>query len=177
MGKCVRPVFPWVWISILLILASGFWMIFGVYGGMGGLALHVHLMFGMGLTMMLVFCYIYFVPYAALRKAVATEDWPAGGQALAGIRRGGAILHGIFCWCRVRQTCSCPLQRYRAIRSALTPCKPHPPTAQPFHFASKSSGNPPQSVMRIRLRLLPRPDSIMTCFLVTLNVLARYLMR
>ena len=79
--------FPWVWISILLILASGFWMIFGVYGGMGGLALHVHLMFGMGLTMMLVFCYIYFVPYAALRKAVAAEDWPEGGQALAGIRR------------------------------------------------------------------------------------------
>ncbi len=79
--------FPWVWVSILLILASGFWMIFSVYGGMGGLALHVHLMFGMGLTMMLVFFYIYFVPYAALKNAVATEDWPVGGQALAGIRR------------------------------------------------------------------------------------------
>ncbi|WP_223212064.1 CopD family protein [Thiolapillus brandeum] len=79
--------FPWVWLCILLILASGFWMIFGVYGGMGGLALHVHLMFGMGLVMMLVFFYIFFVPYAALKKAVAAENWPAGGQALAGIRR------------------------------------------------------------------------------------------
>jgi uncharacterized membrane protein len=79
--------FPWVWVCILLILASGFWMIFSVYGGMGGLALHVHLMFGMGLTMMLVFFYIYFVPYAALKRATAKEDWPAGGQALAGIRR------------------------------------------------------------------------------------------
>ena len=79
--------FPWVWVCILLILASGFWMIFSVYGGMGGLALHVHLMFGMGLTMMLVFFYIYFVPYTALKKAVAAEDWPAGGRALGGIRR------------------------------------------------------------------------------------------
>ena len=79
--------FPWVWVCILLILASGFLMIFGVYGGMGGLALHVHLMLGMGLVMMAVFFYIFFVPYAALKKAVAAEDWPAGGQALAGIRR------------------------------------------------------------------------------------------
>ncbi|HDK38057.1 MAG TPA: hypothetical protein ENG92_03470 [Thiolapillus brandeum] len=78
--------FPWVWVCILLILASGFWMIFSVYGGMGGLALHVHLMFGMGLVMMLVFFYIYFKPYAALKQAVAREDWSAGGKALAGIR-------------------------------------------------------------------------------------------
>lgn len=79
--------FPWVWVCILLILASGLWMIFSVYGGMGELALHVHLMFGMGLLMMLVFTYIYFVPYAALRRATLNADWSSGGLALAGIRR------------------------------------------------------------------------------------------
>ena len=53
----------------------------------GGVALHVHLMLGMGLVMMLVFIYIFFVPYATLKNAVAAQDWPAGGRALAGIRR------------------------------------------------------------------------------------------
>lgn len=95
MGRCVRPVFPWVWISILLILASGFWMIFGVYGGMGGLALHVHLMFGMGLTMMLVFCYIYFVPYAALRRPWRPKT---GRQAVRRWRVSAGWLLSTWCW-------------------------------------------------------------------------------
>ncbi|RTZ76438.1 MAG: hypothetical protein DSZ02_01210 [Gammaproteobacteria bacterium] len=79
--------FPWVWACVLSILGSGFWMIFSVYGGMGGVALHVHLMLAMGLVMMAVFIYIFFVPYRALRMAVKAEDWSAGGKALATIRR------------------------------------------------------------------------------------------
>ena len=79
--------FPWVWGCIALILASGYWMIFSVYGGMGGLALHVHIMFSMGLVMMLVFFYVYFMPYRALKRATAGEDWSAGAKALGAIRR------------------------------------------------------------------------------------------
>ena len=79
--------FPWVWGCVLTILASGLWMIFSVYGGMGGLALHVHLMFGMGLVMTGVFFYVFFVPYRALKMAVEAEDWQEGGRELAKIRR------------------------------------------------------------------------------------------
>ncbi len=79
--------FPWVWACVLIILASGLWMIFSVYGGMGGVALHVHLMFGMGLVMMGVFFYVFLVPYRALKMAVGAEDWPEGGRELAKIRR------------------------------------------------------------------------------------------
>ncbi|WP_456412869.1 CopD family protein [Thiolapillus sp.] len=79
--------FPWVWACVILILGSGYWMIFSVYGGMGALALHVHIMFSLGLVMMLVFFYVYFLPYRALKRATAGEDWPAGGKALGSIRR------------------------------------------------------------------------------------------
>ena len=79
--------FPWVWVAVVSILLSGFWMIFSVYGGFGGLAIHVHLMTLMGLVMASVFFYIYFGPYPALRTGVADQDWPGAAKALAKIRQ------------------------------------------------------------------------------------------
>ncbi len=79
--------FPWVWGCVLSILATGFWMIFSVYGGMGGLALHVHIMFATGVVMSLVFFYIFFSPYRALKMAVQAGDWQEGARELARIRR------------------------------------------------------------------------------------------
>jgi uncharacterized membrane protein len=79
--------FPWVWAAVILLLVTGLWMIFSVYGGFAGVALHIHLMFAIGLVMMAIFAFVYFVPYRALRGAVAGQDWPRGGRALASIRR------------------------------------------------------------------------------------------
>ena len=78
--------FPWVWISIVAILVTGFWMIFGVFGGMGGVGLYVHAMLGLGIVMMLIFFHVYFAPFARLKRAVAAQDWPAGAKSLAQIR-------------------------------------------------------------------------------------------
>ena len=78
--------FPWVWASIAVILASGFWMIFGVYGGMGSVGLYVHAMLGLGVLMMLIFFHVFFAPYGRLKRAVAAQDWPAGAKALSQIR-------------------------------------------------------------------------------------------
>ena len=78
--------FPWVWVSIGVILATGLWMIFAVLGGMGAVALYVHAMFGLGLLMMLIFLHVFFASYGRLKRAVAAQDWPAGGKALAQIR-------------------------------------------------------------------------------------------
>lgn len=78
--------FPWVWSVIVAILATGFWMIFAVFGGMGAVGLYVHAMLGLGILMMLIFMHVYFAPYARLRRAVAAEDWAAGGKSLAQIR-------------------------------------------------------------------------------------------
>lgn len=78
--------FPWVWISVMLILTSGLYMIM-LLGGFKALPLHVHMMFAVGLVMMLIFGYVYFVPYRALGQAVRAQEWPSGGEALARIRR------------------------------------------------------------------------------------------
>jgi uncharacterized membrane protein len=44
-------------------------------------------MFLLGLVMGGIFVYVYFVPYAGLQRAVAAQNWPAGGQALGRIRQ------------------------------------------------------------------------------------------
>lgn len=78
--------FPWVWASIAVILVTGFWMIFAVFGGMGGSALYIHAMLGLGLLMVAIFLHVFFAPYGRLKRAVAAQDWPAGGKSLAQIR-------------------------------------------------------------------------------------------
>ncbi|HUW50171.1 MAG TPA: CopD family protein [Sulfuricella sp.] len=81
-----RLFFPWVWVSVALILVSGFYLIM-LLGGFGVVPLSIHAMFGIGLVMMLVFCFVYFIPYGKLARAVAAQEWKQGGEALATIRR------------------------------------------------------------------------------------------
>lgn len=78
--------FPWVWAAIVAVLATGFWIIFAFYGGMGAVGFHVHAMLALGIVMMLIFMHVFFAPYGRLKRAVAAQDWPAGGKALGQIR-------------------------------------------------------------------------------------------
>jgi uncharacterized membrane protein len=48
---------------------------------------YVHLMNGIGLVMIALFLFLFFVPYARLKSAVAAQDWPAAGAQLATIRK------------------------------------------------------------------------------------------
>lgn len=78
--------FPWVWVSVALVLLSGLFMI-GFLGGMGSVPLYVHAMLGTGIVMMAIFAYVFFVPFARLKRSVVNQDWKAGGAALANIRQ------------------------------------------------------------------------------------------
>ncbi len=78
--------FPVVWIAVALILFSGLYMIM-LTGGFRTIALSVHVMFGIGLVMMLVFCFVYFIPYGKLARAVVVQEWKQAGDALAIIRK------------------------------------------------------------------------------------------
>ena len=79
--------FLWVWISIALIFGSGMAMM----AGMGKPPMHVMLMFVLGVVMLLIFSHIFFAPYRRLKRAVAAQDWKAGGAAMATIRKLVAI--------------------------------------------------------------------------------------
>ncbi len=84
-----RRFFPWVWAAVVLLPATGWWMILSParFGGLDTAPLYVHVMNGVGTLMILIYLHVYFAPFARLRRAVAAEDWPAGGRALGQIRR------------------------------------------------------------------------------------------
>ena len=78
--------FAWVFAAIILLLVTGYAVVFAVYAGFGGVGLHVHLMQGIGIVMMLLFFHLYFAPWRRFRAAVARQDWAEGGLHLGHIR-------------------------------------------------------------------------------------------
>lgn len=95
---CFQRFFPWVWLAVILLPLTGYWMIWQVYGGMANTPLYAHLMQVVGLVMIGLYLWLYFVPYRALLANVATQNWPVAGAALAKIRRivGINLLLGLF---------------------------------------------------------------------------------
>lgn len=79
--------FPWVWIAVIVLPATGLYLSYRLFGGIWGSPPHVHLMLALGVVMILIYLYVYLVPYRRLYAAVAAQDWPAGGEALSVIRR------------------------------------------------------------------------------------------
>jgi uncharacterized membrane protein len=79
--------FPWVWLAIALLLLSGYWMVFGLFGGLRAVGAHVHVMQGLGWLMMLLYAHVYFAPFRRLKEAVVTEQWAAAAEQLNQIRR------------------------------------------------------------------------------------------
>src|SRR5258707_8469871 len=77
--------FAWVIAAIVLLLGSGYAMVFAVFGGFGKVGLHVNLMQGLGILMMLLFFHLYFAPWRRFRRAVGREDWAEGGRRLGQI--------------------------------------------------------------------------------------------
>lgn len=82
-----RRFFVWVWLSILLLLSTGYWMVFNYFGGFAGAGLHIHIMHIAGLIMVLIYLQLFFVPYRRLRQAVIIQDYLQAGEQLNQIRK------------------------------------------------------------------------------------------
>ena len=78
--------FPYVWLAVILLPLTGYLMISNIFNGMANAPLYVHLMNGTGSLMIFIYLHVFFAPYQRLKRAVAAQDWPAGGKALAQIR-------------------------------------------------------------------------------------------
>ena len=78
--------FAWVIGAVVLLLVSGFAMVFDVFGGFGGVGLYIQLMMGIGIVMMLLFFHLYFAPWRRFQAAVGRQDWAEGGRQLGQIR-------------------------------------------------------------------------------------------
>jgi uncharacterized membrane protein len=82
---------PWVGVSVVSILISGYGMVFAVFGGFKGLPLYVNLMQGLGIVMMLLYLHLTFAPWRRFRIAVDAPDWPEAGRRLGQIRQIVAV--------------------------------------------------------------------------------------
>ncbi len=64
--------FLWVWVAMLVTLASGYYMFFATYGGKP--LVYVHIMSLLGLIMAAIFLLIWFLPYRKMGKALQAGD-------------------------------------------------------------------------------------------------------
>ena len=85
--RIFRRFFPWVWASVLLLLASGLGMIFISFGGFAGAGLYVHIMLGLGAIMTLLFLYLFFVPWRRFSDAVESGHLSEAAKHLGQIRQ------------------------------------------------------------------------------------------
>ena len=92
MHGALQRFFSAVLVAVVVVLASGLWMIGRVAKEtvQAGLSFNMPLdwtiMATLGIVMMAIFGHIRFALFKRLSRAVADQDWPAGGAALASIR-------------------------------------------------------------------------------------------
>jgi uncharacterized membrane protein len=78
--------FLWVWLSIAVLLVSGFAMIFLGFGGLATVGTYVRAMMALGIVMMVIYTYLYFAPWQQFRRAVSTADWSGADKNIRQIR-------------------------------------------------------------------------------------------
>lgn len=78
--------FRWVWVAVVLLPLTGYWMVYSMFGNLRTAGIHVELMQGIGWFMILLFLHLYFAPYRRLKRALAEEDSARARQSLRQIR-------------------------------------------------------------------------------------------
>jgi uncharacterized membrane protein len=86
-SQTFKRFFLWVWIAVALLPITGYVMVFGFFGGMSGLGLHIHVMQGLGWIMIALYLHVYFAPYRRMNQAIAAQDWKEAGRRLGQIRK------------------------------------------------------------------------------------------
>lgn len=79
--------FPWVWVSVVLLLVTGYWMLVTSFGGFARAPLYINLMQTIGLVMAALFFWLFHGPWLKFKRAVAAQDWRTAGPQLNRIRQ------------------------------------------------------------------------------------------
>ena len=79
--------FIWVWVSVLLLLGSGYWMLATTFGGFANAPLYINLMQTMGLLMVALFVALFHGPWLKFKRAVDAKDYATAGLQLNRIRQ------------------------------------------------------------------------------------------
>jgi uncharacterized membrane protein len=79
--------FRFVWVAAITLVATGYALMFDLYGGFGEAPVPVHLMQGLGLLMVAIFAFLYFLPFPRFLEAAGREAWPEAARHQAFMRR------------------------------------------------------------------------------------------
>lgn len=82
-----RRFFPVVWAAVIVLLLTGYHLVFTLFGGFAAAGTHVHVMHALGLLMAVIYLYIFAAPWGRFRRAVDATDFGTGSGELARIRR------------------------------------------------------------------------------------------
>ena len=86
----LRIFFKWVWVAMSVILITGFYLIY-LRGGIAQMPRYIHAMLALGLTMMVVFGYMFFACYVPFSLNSAKQRWRDAGEQLNKIRKFVAV--------------------------------------------------------------------------------------
>jgi uncharacterized membrane protein len=79
--------FPWVWVSVVLLVASGYWMLLTTFGGFATAPIYVNLMQAIGWLMIALYAWMFHAPWLKFKRAVDAQDWRAAGAQIERIRK------------------------------------------------------------------------------------------
>lgn len=74
--------FKWVWVSIAILLVTGYVDVLIRFNGFENAGLAIRLMHGIGWLMVFIFAFLYFSIYKQFKAAVETENFAKAGQLL-----------------------------------------------------------------------------------------------
>ena len=86
-AEVFRRFFIWVWIAVLVLPITGVGLMHLRFSGFETAPRYVHVMIGLYIAMLALFIRVQALQLPELRKAIAAQDWPAGGAVLGRIRR------------------------------------------------------------------------------------------
>jgi len=85
-GGVFKRFFPWVWMSVLVLPITGYWLIFKHFQGFGSSPVYVHIMHLLGLVMIVLFVVMYHGPYRVFKSRLAAANQAEAGAAMNKIR-------------------------------------------------------------------------------------------
>ncbi len=78
--------FPAVWLAIVVLLVTGYYMTLGAFGGFAQAGMHIHVMHALALLMTAIFAHLFFAPWRRFRHAVLREENQRAAGELGKIR-------------------------------------------------------------------------------------------
>ena len=91
MAQVLERFLSGVAVAAVVLPVTGYILIFGIYGGFGGVGWHVHVMQALGWIMILLFLHLRFAPYRRFRRALEAGDRATAAGNLDMVRRIVAI--------------------------------------------------------------------------------------